>query len=310
MNPEYKYTPIAVDVGKQSLQVQTETKNYDTPNNAKGHVSFIKVLKKMNNPLVVLEASGGYERPLIYALHQAKIKLCLVNPSRVRGFAASEGIKAKTDPIDAMVLRRFAMEKKLKPSRVPGSIQIEFAALMDRRNQLNNHLTKEKNRLDKTDASMLPYIKKMIDFINQQINEIEQKIRQKIKKHPEMTAMSDAMKSINGVGEVTVWTIFSYMPEITELSRNEAVSMAGVAPFNKDSSTIKKQRHICGGRAKIRKNLYMAAFSASKCNHVIKPYVDALKNRGKAHKWAMVAAMRKLLIHIRSVLIKLEISLV
>ena len=309
MNPDIKYTPIAVDVGKKSLQIQTEKANFGISNDAKAHASLIKKLKTITNPLVVLEASGGYERPLIYALHQANIHFSLINPGRVRAFAISEGIKAKTDPIDAMVLRRFALEKKLKPSRAPSNDQKELAVLMDRRSQLTDHLTKEKNRLDKTDSSILPSIKKMIDFINQEINEIEGMIRQKIKKNSKMTAMSTAMKGIDGVGDITAWTILSYMPEITELSRNEATSMAGVAPFNKDSGSTEKKRRICGGRGKIRKTLFMATKSAAQCNQVIKPYVEALQKRGKPYKSAIVAGMRKLLLHIRSIMKKLEISL-
>lgn len=306
MNPDIKYTPVAVDVGKNALQIQTENENYGISNNAKGHASFTKKLKAIKDSLVVLEASGGYERPLIYALHQAKIKFCLVNPRRVRAFAISEGIKAKTDPIDAMVLRRFALEKNLKPSKAPSQEQRELAALLDRRNQLNDHLTKEKNRLDKVESSILPSLKRVIDFITQEINEMERMIRQKVNQDPKMNAMSVAMQGIDGVGEITAWTILSYMPEITELSRNEAVSMAGVAPFNKDSASIQRPRHICGGRGKIRKTLFMAAQSAAKYNQVIKPYVEALRERGKAYRCTMVAAMRKLLLHIRSILKKLE----
>lgn len=309
MNPDIKYTPVAVDVGKNALQIQTEKENFGISNDAKGHASFIEKLRAIQKALVVMEASGGYERPLIYALHQAKIKFCLVNPRRVRAFAISEGIKAKTDPIDAMVLRRFACEKNLKPSKAPNREQRELAALLDRRGQLNDHLTKEKNRLDKVESSILPSLKKMIDFINQEINETERMIRQKVKQDPKMNAMSNAMRGIDGVGEITAWTILAYMSEITELSRNESVSMAGVAPFNKDSGLTEKPRHICGGRGKIRKTLFMAAQSAAKCNQVIKPYVQGLRERGKAYRCAMVAAMRKLLLYIRSILKKLEKSL-
>lgn len=309
MNPNSNYNPVAVDVSKKFLQVQIDDRQFEVANDDKGHASFLKHLKKITNPIVVFEASGGYEKPLKRFLHQSDITVCLVNPRRVRAFAVSEGIKAKTDPIDAMVLMRFAQEKKLNPTKAPSQQQEELAALLDRRSQLSDHLAMEKNRLDKSHKVILPSIKELIDSLEQQINKMESAIRALIKKQNLELAFSKAMKNIDGVGEITAWTILAYMPEMTNLSRNEAVAMAGLAPFNRDSGQAQKPRRIFGGRAKVRKCLFMAAQSAARYNPVIQQYVQSLRDRGKPYKCAIVAAMRKLLLHIRTILKNTEKSL-
>ena len=270
---------------------------------------MIDSIKNIQKTLVVFEASGGYERALRKALDHANIALCLVNPTRIRAFAISEGIKAKTDPIDAMVIRRFALEKNLQATK---PIQIEheqLATLLDRRSQLVDHLTKEKNRLDKSEELIIPFIKKMIYLLEDQINSVELAIRSLIKGKKVLWEKSNAIQEIQGVGEITTWSILGYMPEITMRSRNEAVALAGLAPFNRDSGSTQKPRRIFGGRSKIRTCLYMAAQMAARCNHVIKPYVEDLRERGKPYKSAIVAAMRKMLLHIRSILKKVEKSL-
>jgi len=309
MNPKSKYNPVAVDVSKRTLQIQTEDKSFNVSNDAKGHQKLIDCVKNVQNPLIVFEASGGYERPLKRALHHANIALCLVNPIRVRAFAVSEAIKAKTDPIDAMVIRCFAVEKNLKPTKAVQSEHEQLAALLDRRSQLNDHLTKEKNRLDKSEESILLFIREMIHQIEDQINAVERAIRNLIKSHEALSEKTRAVQEIDGIGEITTWSILAYMSEITRCSRNEAVALAGLAPFNRDSGSMQKPRHIYGGRSKIRTCLYMAAQMAARYNDVIKPYVEGLRERGKPYKCAIVAAMRKLLLHIRSILKKLEKSI-
>lgn len=309
MNPKSRYNPVAVDVSKKTLQVQLEDKGFNVSNDAKGHQKLIDSMKNIQNPLVVFEASGGYERPLKKAMHHANIALCLVNPTRVRAFAISEGIKAKTDPIDAKVIRSFALEKNLKATKAIESEHEQLAALLDRRSQLSDHLTKEKNRLDKSEEWILPFIRKMIHQIEEQINTIELAIRNLIKSQEALSEKNKAIQEIDGIGEITTWSILAYMSEMTTCSRNEAVCLAGLAPFNRDSGSIQKPRHIFGGRSKIRTCLYMAAQMAARYNHVIKPYVEGLRERGKPYKCAIVAAMRKLLLHIRSILKKLEKSL-
>ena len=309
MNPDSKYNAVAVDVSKASLQVQTQSQSFECSNDAEGHARLLKALKDIPNTLVVFEASGGYEKALQRFLGQAKVACCLVNPRRVRAFALSEGIKAKTDPIDADVLLRFAQEKKLKPTAPPSPDQEQLAALMDRRSQLCDLLAKEKNRLEKAHSTTRLMIKDMIQCLEQHINKIELTIKKCIKKNPSQLELSDAMQEVQGVGQITAWTILAYMPEMTQLNRNETVAMAGLAPFNRDSGQTQKPRRISGGRAKVRNCLYMAAQTAARFNPVIQRYAKGLEDRGKPYKCIMVAVMRKLLLHLRSIMKKLENSI-
>jgi len=235
--------------------------------------------------------------------------VCVLNPSRVRAFARSEGIKAKTDAIDTAVLLRFAQQKALRPTPAPDPTHQELAALMDRRGHLSSEIAREKNRLDKAPHTVMASIKRMIRLIDKEIAAIERKIEKLIEHDPKLNPKARIITGVHGVGKVTSWSILAYLGEITELSRNQLVALAGVAPYNRDSGKTIGKRSIYGGRAKVRKCLYMAAKSAAQHNPVIKAYVEGLRARGKPYKCALVAAMRKLLIHIQSLLRKYQFTL-
>ena len=308
MNP--KITDyIAIDIAKATLRVQTTTSAFDITNDSKGFVTLLERISDLPNPLVVLEASGGYERALMHWLFARDIPLCRVNPSRVRDFASSDGIKAKTDPIDAKVLLRFSKEKNLQPMACPQKYQRHFTELMDRRSQLTEQLAREKNRMEKEPRYTLGSIKKMIRIIEKEITRIDQEIEKLIDARTELQQQSQIMQSVCGIGKVTAWTLLAYLPEISQLNRNQVVALAGLAPFNRDSGLTEKKRSIYAGRAKVRKCLYMAAQSAAVHNPVIKPYVDGLRSRGKPYRCAMVAAMRKILVHLHSQLKKPQVLL-
>lgn len=252
--------------------------------------------------MVVCEATGGYERKLLTALHRAKLPVCLVNPSRVRAFATSEGIRAKTDPIDAQVLLRFAQEKKLRPTPPPHPGQQKLAALLDRRNHLTEMITQEKNRLPNSVPLIHPMIRKMIGLIQSQLKSLEARLKNLLAQQEGFQEIDQTIQSVKGIGPVTSWTLMAYLSEITSLGRNQVVALAGLAPFNRDSGKFRGKRRLQAGRGKVRKCLYMAAQTAARFNPVIRDYVNRLVERGKPYKCAMVAAMRKLLIHIRSLL--------
>jgi transposase len=298
------YDLIAVDVSKDSLQIQILHQNFALPYDPAGLRKLLRHLRKLSNPLVVCEATGGYERPLLEFLRKASIGCRVVNPALIRSFARSEGIKAKNDPIDAMMILRFAQEKKLQsaPPRCP--VQQQLADLLDRRNHLSEQLAREKNRLQKAIKIIAGSIRKMIKFIERELQLIDRSIRRHLASHPKLKAQADTLSSVVGVGEITAWSILAYLSEITTLSRNQLVALAGIAPFDKDSGRTSSKRVIYGGRAKVRRCLYMAAHTAANYNPVIKPYVQGLLSRGKAYKCAIVAAMRKLLIHLQSILRK------
>ena len=300
---------IAIDIAKQDLEVRTDFERFKVSNNVQGFAQLLKRTSKLNHPFVVCEATGGYERNLMDYLYQKDISVALVNPSRIRAFAKSEGVKAKTDPIDSKMILLFAQEKNLKSTPPPPPKRQQMAAFMDRRSHLTEQLTREKNRAQNSSKCIAKSIQRMIAAIQKELARIETQIREIIESEPQLKDQANILQSVQGIGEVTTWSILSYLSELGHLKRNQIVALAGIAPFNKDTGSMKGKRSIEGGRAKLRKCLYMAAQSAARHNPVIKKYVQGLIDRGKPYKCAMVAAMRKLLIHLHILIKNYQISL-
>jgi transposase len=302
-------TLIAIDVAKDSLEVRTESSSFTLDNSLSGFKALIRRVPPKPGLLVVFEATGGYERPLAEFLHKHKIALRIINPRLLRAFAISEGIKAKTDPIDAEMIYRFAKSKSLQPTPSPSDAQRELSDLLDRRSQLSEFLAREKNRIQKNlSKSLLASLRRNMKALEKEIALIEKQIRALVDASPEIKKRCLLITSVKGVGEITAWTLLAQLPEITKLTRNQLVALAGVAPFNNDSGTSTGRRSIYGGRAKIRRVLFMAARSATQFNPVIKVYVEGLLARGKPYKCALTAAMRKILIHVQSLLKKSEFA--
>jgi len=299
---------VAIDVSKSTLQVQDDRRAFVVGNDSKGHQKLLDYLKTCDGPLVVFEASGGYERDLLQSLHQAGMPLAMVNPARVRSFASSEGVRAKTDPIDCKMILAFARSKALRPMEAPSGACLKLAALLDRRGHLVEQLAREKNRLQNSETFIHRSIKRMIKILEKEIATIEEAIEKLAGSDPALKSRSEIIKSVKGVGKITAWTLLAYLSEIEDLNRNRLVALAGIAPFNRDSGKFSGRRTIQGGRAKVRKCLYMAAHTAATCNPVIASYVQGLRDRGKPYKCAIVAAMRKLLIHIQSLMKKAQLS--
>ena len=304
----HPFNYLAVDISKATLEVQDEKVSLSVTNDPSGLKTLLRHLKTCINPLVVFEATGGYERTLLESLRKADMPMVMVNPARVRSFAHSEGIRAKTDPIDAKMILAFAKSKQLKPMAAPSEACIKLAALLDRRTHLTEQLAREKNRLHNSEILIHTSIKRMIRAVEKELSAIEKQIDALVDSDPGLKERVQIIESVKGAGKVTAWTILAYLGEIEDISRNSLVSMAGVAPFNRDSGKFSGKRFIQGGRAKVRKCLYMAAHTAARCNPVIAPYVKGLRDRGKPYKCAIVAAMRKLLIHIQSLTKKSQLS--
>ena len=298
------YNYIAIDIAKDSLQVQTGHSSSSLSYDTQGLEKLLTIINKSERPFVICEATGGYERQLLALLFKENIPLSLVNPVQVRAFAKSDGIRAKSDPIDAKVLLRFAQEKKLKQTLPGDPKREEIAALLDRRAHLSEQLAREKNRLQNSHPAIVDSISKMIDIVQEQITSIDELIEELIEQNTELKDSFNTMIAVKGVGKITAFSILAFLPEIQHLGRNKIIALAGIAPFEKDSGKFKGKRYIQGGRAKLRKILYMAAQCAAVHNEHIRKYVDGLRARGKPYKCAIVAAMRKLLIHIQILLKK------
>lgn len=291
------YSIIATDVSKNSLDVKTLHRSFNTSNANKGFSCIALACSKLENPLVVCEATGGYERDLMNYMHDHNIPVSRINPRLVRAFCESEGVKAKTDPIDAKMIYTFACQKDLRITPKPDPTREELAALMDRRSHLSEQLSREKNREQNCCKHIKQSIKRTRSFIEKELKRLEHAISSLIKKNEQLLQSKQLLCAVKGIGEVNAYTMLAYLPELGLLKRNEIVALAGLAPFNQDSGKTKKKRHIIGGRAKVRKALYMAAVSAANHNPVIRDYVEHLITRGKPFKSAITAAMRKLLLH-------------
>ena len=308
--PEKPYTYVAIDVAKDTLQVQTAHHCQHISLSESSLKKLVATIAKLADPLVVFEATGGYERPLLEALHQTDIPYCLINPRRIRGFAQSEGLRAKSDPIDAKLILKFAQQKQLSPNLRPSALQRELTDWMDRRQHLSEQLTREKNRLQKASAPIANQIQVMIEVLKEQLAQVDEAIEALIQTDPQMRQQAKAMQTVKGVGPVTAWTILAYLNEINFLQRGPLVALAGLAPYNRDSGKKQGKRYIQGGRAKVRRCLYMAARTAAIHNPVIKAYVSRLVNeRNKPFQCAITAAMRKLLLHLRAIIINTKYEL-
>jgi transposase len=305
---QHTQTLIAIDVAKDSLEVQTDESAFSLENSPKGFKALLRKVPQKTGLLVVFEATGGYERALAEFLHERKIALSIINPRLLRSFARSEGIKAKTDPIDAKMIYRFARSKALRITPAPTAGQRELSDLLDRRSQLSEFLAREQNRIQKTlPKALLASLRRNMKALEKEMALIEKHIRALVDSTPDLKKHCLIITSVKGVGEITAWTLLAQLPEITTLSRNQLVALAGVAPYNNDSGKFSGKRSIYGGRAKIRRVLFMAARAAAQFNPVIRAYVGGLLARGKPYKCALTAAMRKILIHVQSLLKKCEI---
>ena len=300
---------IAVDIAKNTLAVHCAAGSLNVPNSPEGFARIAKMAAGLDHPLVVCEATGGYERALLAWCFTQKQPICRVNPARVRAFARSKGVKAKTDPIDAQLLARFAEQNDLQPMRAPDPAREELAALLDRRSHYTEMLVREKNRRQNSAAILAADIDKMIAFIESQLAQIERRIEALVARHAPLQAAVQTLCTVKGVGATTAWTLLAYLGELAEVNRNQAVALAGLAPFNRDSGSSRGKRRIEAGRAKVRRCLYMAVRTATRFNPVIAAYVQRLRERGKPPKVAHVAAMRKLLIHLQVLLKNLNKSL-
>jgi len=289
---------VGIDVSKARLDVHIlplgRVLAFD--NDAAGCQKLVEQLRPLGVSLVVMEATGRYQRRAAADLISAQIPVAVVNPRQARDFARSLGKLAKTDAIDAEVLARFAGVGHLRTCEK----QPENAAFLDdritRRRQVIAMLNAEGNRLagmiDKTTIRM---IKRVIRLLEQQREDLDRQIATLIESDDDWRGKRDLLQSVPGVGSTTANGLVAELPELGKLSRQQIAALVGVAPMNHDSGTMRGQRAICGGRASVRCTLYMAAFNAMRYNPLIEAFSGRLSAAGKPFKVVVTAAMRKLL---------------
>jgi transposase len=288
---------IGVDVSKERLDCfcrPTGTRfSYD--NTPPGIAALVQWVEGQQPQLIVLEATGGLERPLVAALVVAQLPVVVVNPRQVRDFARATGQLAKTDRIDAAVIAHFgeAVNPEVRPW--PDHLTQQMDALMTRRRQLVQMLAAERNHLVSAPVQVQNYVKEHIVQLEELIKKLDQDIDQMITRSPIWKTKENLLLSVKGVGPVLSRTLLAELPELGRLSRQEISKLVGVAPLNNDSGKHKGKRSCWGGRASVRGPLYMATLSATRCNPVIKEFYQRLLAKGKLKKVAIVACMRKLL---------------
>ena len=293
MNKEKVY--CGIDVSKNHLDAAVGKKKRRFENNCKGITALMNWAGDVH---YVFESTGGYERLAAWMVMAAKGTASIVNPARVRYFALALGQIAKTDPIDAKIIRDYAACTNPKPSVKPSDSQRRLTALVDRRGHLKDMYTSESNRLGCADEpGMIKHIKLHLKWLEKQLEKIESEITANISKDETMKEKVLRIQRIKGLGIVNAVTLLAHLPEIGSLSRREIASLAGLAPFNKDSGRKKGKRHIYGGRSRLRACLYMAAMNAIKYNPVMREFYQRLVEQNHRPKMvAITAVMRKLVI--------------
>lgn len=270
--------------------------------------ALVKNLAKAKPRIVIMEATGGYERKLAALLMAAGIPYRIVNPLRTRQFANSIGELSKTDVIDARILALYALRNKVEPGTVPDAKTMELKALLTRRRQLVSLRTAEKNRLQHTEhKGTIKSVTQMLGVLDEQIKAIDRMLDDAIGDNDEFNNKERLLTSVPGVGEQTARSLLGEMPELGTINRKEAAALAGLAPFARDSGKQRGKRSIRGGRFWARSSLYMATLSAVRFNDQIKQFYQRLVAKGKAKKVALTACMRKLLLLLNALLKKREI---
>jgi len=289
---------VGIDVGKEKLDVgiTTEKRIRVWANDEAGRAELSDWVVAQAVELVVVEASGGYEAAIVSELVERGQAVALVNPTRVRAFARAEGLLAKTDKIDAGVITRFGATMKPKPQARREKAQVALNEQTTRRRQLVLMLTAEKNRLQTAPKAIQADIIRHIDWLQAEIEALEQQISQAIKANPAWRETAKRVESVPGVGFITAATLVADLPELGQLNRQKIAALVGVAPFNHDSGKQRGKRRIFGGRTSVRSVLYMATLSAIRHNPVIKEFYQRLLEKGKLKKVALTACMRKLLV--------------
>ena len=290
---------IGIDVAKDTFHVAScpASINISLPNNSTGTKQLIKTLQPFTVSLVVLEATGGYERPIVDELLEANFKVVVASPRQVRDFARGIGEFAKTDPIDAAVLARFAQVVQPKP-KPPADPQIgELADMVRRRRQLIDLRIQELNRSHLAlHPKVRKSVRKMIKTLDYQIAELDRIIEENIKSDDDFRKKDEILRSTPGIGPGTSATLLSQLPELGQLNRQQIAALVGVAPYDFASGRFAGKSRIWGGRKDIRCALYMAALSAKRFNPAIHRFANRLAEKGKVFKIVITACMRKLLI--------------
>jgi transposase len=302
MQPQVRY--LGVDVSKDTLVVAFERNRWQFPNSKEGYGKLIVQIQKHAGTVhVVCEATGPYHLPMCLALQQAGIPVTIANPAWIKFFGRSEGMLAKTDPIDASLIERYANARRPAADPPIRREQIGLTELINHRAQLVDSKTALLNmRGQVLDPTVGKEIDRAIAALDRCIEAAERRLRERIEADPSWKEKLAILTSVKGIGFTTAVVLIAKMPELGLLNRGQCAALAGLAPYDNDSGTFIGERSICGGRSDVRRALYMAAVTAARHNPVLRIFYERLISAKKPFKVAITAVMRKLLIYLNSLL--------
>jgi transposase len=286
-----------LDIAKLNLQLDLAGRAHDLPNTAAGHRRLLKLLAAQGDCQVVCEATGGYERDVVAALQAAHIPVSVLNPARARHFAKACGQRAKTDQIDAAVLTAYgrALQPKPTPPRTP--LEQQLTELVRRRNQLVEMIVgQQQQALLLTVPALRRQAQSLIHRLQRDRTQIENQLKELRQQIAPLNERLQKLEAITGVGTLTALGVLAELPELGTLNRRQTAALAGLAPFTRQSGRWQGLRAIGGGRAPVRRALYMAALVAARCNRQLKAFYQRLRSAGKPAKVALTAVMRKLVV--------------
>ena len=269
---------VGIDVAKARVDVAIRPggDRREVSNDQAGIAALVAQMQQLNPAALVLEATGGLELPLVAALAAASLPVVVVNPRQVRDFARATGRLAKTDSLDAAVLAHFAeaVRPPLRPLR-DAETQV-LSSLTARRHQVMTMLVSEKNRLGTAIGAVSPRIEAHIAWLEQELSDLDKGLRQTLRRSPVWREKDDLLRTVPGVGEQVSLTLLANLPELGTLNRRQIAALVGVAPFNRDSGTLRGKRAVWGGRSRVRAVLYMGALVASRHNPAIRDFYQRL----------------------------------
>jgi transposase len=289
---------VGIDVSKAHLDLARSDGDDVTrlDNDARGIEAVVRLLRSLNPRHVVVESTGKLENPLVSALLDAAIPVARVNPKRVRQFAYGVGKLAKTDPIDARMLARYALVAQPHLTEKREANRTELTELLTCRRQLVDARTAHSNQLGTTESAFAKKrLRSVLDGLQTQVDKLDKRIAELIDDDDDLNRLNELLRSFKGVGAVLSATLISQLPELGKLGHNQISALVGLAPFNRDSGTFSGKRSIGGGRTEVRNVLYVCTVAAIARHPVLKPFYTRLRDAGKVPKVALVATAHKFL---------------
>ena len=292
-------TSIGIDVSKDELVIalHPDARTWTSATTTDAIEQLVEQLRAVQPQIIVVEATAGYELPVVSACAAAGLPITVINPRQVRAFAQALGRTAKTDAIDAALLALFGARVQPEVRPLPDAETRALAALVDRRRQLLEMLGAERRRLAHAPPTgpVTRNLRTHIRWLERQVHDVDEEIGGAVQRSPVWRVHENLLRSVPGIGPIVARTLLAELPELGQLDRRAIAALVGVAPFNRDSGQWRGKRMIWGGRRSIRAALYMSALVAARRNRPLACFYQRLRDHGKPAKVALVAVMRKLL---------------